>query len=90
MRGEGVRDEDVRDEGGATHSQELPNFIENISEHKHFLVSIEPAIFSDPSNQLERYGDSQWRQWYTHPHTCTSACVTNGARYSFPPRYCKT
>ena len=39
--------------GGSTHSEKLANFIKNISEHKHLLVSIKPPIFSDTCYQLE-------------------------------------
>ena len=45
--------EGVRVGGGSTHSEKLANFIKNISEHKHFLVSIKPSILSDTCYQLE-------------------------------------
>ena len=62
-----------------THSQKLADFVENISENKAFLVSIEPAIFGDAGNQLVISGGGRVvrREMEAHSldggHTCTRA-----------------
>ncbi len=36
-----------------TYSKKRSGFVQDVPEHKHFLVSVEPAMLGDPSYQLQ-------------------------------------